>query len=128
MASDGWGRLWVLDKKGDKLGVLEPGASSPSALAGTSRSVRLTGLAWDGVRLLSLDSKSKWIVEVLADGNVRPSASVPCERPKTLAADPAGEVAVLDDKTDEVLLFGPDGESCCHGNLFLNGNMYAWRM
>ncbi|MBZ5638911.1 MAG: hypothetical protein LAO51_09175 [Acidobacteriia bacterium] len=110
MTADGWGRLYLLDRHGERIGVLEPGAPSPAALAGVAKAPRLTGLVWDGARLVSLDARAKGLVEVLADGSLRPIAAVPCERPEALAADPAGEVAVLDSKADEVLLLGPDGQ------------------
>ncbi len=110
MAADGWGRLYLLGRHGDKVGALDPGAPSPTGLAGAGRVPRLTGLAWDGARIVSLDAKSRGLVEVLADGSARPLAPLPCERPEMLAADPAGEVAVLDSKTEEVVLVGPDGE------------------
>jgi hypothetical protein len=110
IAADGWGRLFVLDRHGEKIGMLEPGAPSPATLLGSGGKVRLAGLVWDGVRLVGLDAKTKWVVEVLPDGTLRPVAAIPCEKPEAIAADPAGGVAVLDRKTDEVVLLGSDGE------------------
>jgi hypothetical protein len=110
MAADGWGRLYVLGRRGDRMGVLDPGALALTMLGGDGRGVRLTGLAWDGARIVSLDAKSRSLVEVLADGNLRAVGAVPCEKPEALAADPSGEVAVLDAKAGEVILLGPDGQ------------------
>ncbi len=110
IAADEWGRIFALDRKGDRIGVLEPGAATPATLLGATGKVRLAGLVWDGARLVGLDAKTKWLVEVLPDGSLRPAASIPCEKPEAIAADPAGEVAVLDRKTGEVVLLGPDGE------------------
>ncbi len=110
LSADGWGRLFVLDRRGEKIGVVEPGAPAPAAYAEVGRGGRrLAGLAWDGARLVGLDAKGKMLVEVLADGSVREWVSIPCEKPEALAANSAGEVAVLDSKSGEVVLVGSDG-------------------
>jgi hypothetical protein len=66
-------------------------------------------LAWDGIRLLAVDERGKRIVAISPGGDTVVLAAASLQKPTAIAADPAGQFAVLDEKAQEVLLFAPDG-------------------
>ena len=108
LAADGLGRLWILDRKRARIGRVDPGSSAP-VVAWTPPGARLVGLAWDGARVLTVDTRERVLLASDAAGALQPSALSTVQKPGALAADPAGRIAVLDERDDVVHLFGPDG-------------------
>jgi hypothetical protein len=100
----------VLDRKGERLGLLEPGASVPRSVA-EFRDSKLTALAWDGRRLLAIDFGMKTLLAIDVDGSYRPLVAQGLQKPLSVAVDPTGRIAVLDVKVGAVLFFTDDGVS-----------------
>ncbi len=109
MAADATGRIWVVGRKGQRIGLIEPGAEGP-ALLWQSRDRRVEKLLWDGQRLIAVDGGEGQLVEIRPDGSEAPLGQPGFERPLSAATDPAGYIAVLDGKAQNVMLFGPGGK------------------
>ena len=105
---DGLGRLWLVDRRGERVGRVDPGAEAPTQVW-QSRDSRLVALAWDGRRLIAGDARGKTIVALDAGGARQPLALDAVLRPRSLAVDAAGRIAVLDGREDAVLLLASDG-------------------
>jgi hypothetical protein len=105
---DELGGMWLLDRRGQRVGRLEPGGVEPVPYW-EDRSFRLTDLVWDGGRLIGLDGGNRRIVAFGAD---RLPRTLPVAqqllRPLALAVDPAGRIAILDPKAG-VVLFAHEG-------------------
>jgi hypothetical protein len=108
MVADGRGALWLLDRKGERLGVLEPGAGVPHSVAEFKGS-KLTALAWDGRRLIAIDFGMKAVLAIETDGSYRPLVAQGLQKPIAVATDSTGRVAVLDTKAAAVLFFAAAG-------------------
>jgi tetratricopeptide (TPR) repeat protein len=108
MVADGRGALWLLDRKGERLGVLEPGTGVPRLVAEFKGS-KLTALAWDGRRLIAIDFGMKAILTIQTDGTSQPLIAQVLQKPIAVATDPTGRVAVLDSKVAAVLVFSATG-------------------
>ncbi len=107
VACDTLGSIWLLDRKGTRLGRLRPGGTKlESVWQGEDR---LSAIAWDGRRMLALDPRGRRVVEILEENQLRTVASGTFEKPVALASDFLGRFAVLDDRTRTVTLFGSDG-------------------
>jgi hypothetical protein len=109
LAVDGVGRLWVLDRRGERLGRIEPGGTSPIVTGGGETGARLAALAWDGRRLIALDTRERLLVAVGPEGSRRELAAPGLQKPVDVAANPAGGIAVLDSRAGAVLLFDAEG-------------------
>jgi hypothetical protein len=107
LAVDGLGGHYLLERRG-RIGHLAPGAASP-ALIWEDRAVKPQALVWDGGRLLVLDARSRTVLFLDRGGTLRPLGGPIGERPIAFAADPAGRLAVLDERTGGISLLGPDG-------------------
>lgn len=107
IASGPAGLLYVADRRGERIGVLRPGAPSPETIVARAGS-GVSGLVWDGRRLLAALPRTGSVAEVSGD-LLRPLPGVELRRPESLAADVAGEVAVVDSRAGELLRLGPDG-------------------
>jgi hypothetical protein len=105
---DGMGRLWVLDRRGERIGKIEPGAAAPAPFGELERR-KLTSLVWDGRRLLASSPRDKAVVAIGDDGKVGVLAAQGIQKPLSLAANLAGQLAVLDGRSDGVILFDADG-------------------
>jgi hypothetical protein len=110
VAVDPEGRIFVLDRRGTRVGRLDPGATTLAPVFEVE-GLELSGLAWDGARLVAADAKSAKLVEVLRTGGTRPIPGTLPKRVAAFATSPAGEIAILDDKTGDVLLLGPQGDA-----------------
>lgn len=110
LAVDGTGRLWILDRRGEQIGKIEPGVGSPVPFGNLGRA-RLSALAWDGRRLLALNTKDRTVVAIGADGAPQKVASAGLLRPQALAAGPAGQIAVLDGKNRAAQMFDSSGSA-----------------
>ena len=108
LAGDAAGNLWLLDKKGERVGRVEPGGSAPTMVSSSSGS-RLVSLVWDGRRLIGLHGRDKTLVTIGADGGIAVLGSHRFEKPISLAADPSGRLAVLDTKAGSVIYLRHDG-------------------
>jgi hypothetical protein len=106
----GDGRVWVLGRKGERLGSIAPGAAEPVALW-RGDGVRLTGLTWDGNRLLAVDARARTVVAIHPDGSTQTVVDAGLERPTAIAVDPAGRIAVLDDRGALVRIFDSRGRT-----------------
>jgi hypothetical protein len=107
LVADGTGRLWLLERRGRRIGLVGPGRVAPELFwQGEGR--RLESMIWDGRRLVAIDAKTRSVVAL--DGDVI-NTLVPREaiRPLVLAADPAGRVAILDGRSGTVQFLGANG-------------------
>ena len=66
-------------------------------------------MVWDGRRLIALDSRSKTLIAIAANGTPRTLAASGLTRPDALAVDPAGRIAVLDSRAGEVSILNQRG-------------------
>ncbi len=105
---DDLGRVWVLDRRGERLGVIEPGSMTPKLLW-RADGARLATPAWDGNRLLVVDTRNKSVVAVYPDGSSLPLVTLGLDRPSALAVDPAGRIGVLEARGTLVSFFDADG-------------------
>ena len=105
---DDLGRVWVLDRRGDRLGVIEPGSMNPAPLW-RGDGARLVTPAWDGNRLLAVDTRNKSVIAVYPDGSSQPLVSLGLDRPTALAVDPAGRIGVLQARGTLVSFYDADG-------------------
>ena len=111
--ADDLGRLWVLDRKGERVGLIEPGTTTPVPLWSADGS-RLSTLAWDGNRLLSVDTRNRSVIAIFPDGSTQTVVPEGLDRPTALAVDPAGRIAVLEAKGTSVRFFAADGSGLGH--------------
>jgi DNA-binding beta-propeller fold protein YncE len=107
---DGLGRVWVLDRKGDRIGLFEVGVGQPRTVW-SGDGTRLSSLVWDGNRLLALDTRERSVVAITTAGASSAIVTGTLERPSALAADPAGRIAVLDSKGSIVRFYDASGAS-----------------
>ena len=107
IACDTLGSVWVLDRKGERIGRLRPGGVTLDPV--WQGEDRLSAIAWDGRRMLALDSRGRRVLEILEANQSKTVTSGPFDKPVALASDLLGRFAVLDDRTKMVTLFGSDG-------------------
>lgn len=106
----GRGRLWVLDRRGRRIGRIDPGRSAPEPYWDSGAEARrLVAIAWDGLRLVGLDARTPALLAIDAAGVERPLAATTLLRPTALAADASGRLAVLDTRAGVVRFLDPDG-------------------
>lgn len=105
LAVGGLGELWLLDRRGQRIGHVAAGQQQPGAFW-EDRELRLLDLAWDGAGLVALDSRSRTVIAIGRDGRTRVVSLGVLNRPSALAADPSGAIAVLDPRQGTVHL-GP---------------------
>jgi hypothetical protein len=109
LAADAAGRLWVLDRKRERIGRIDPAASAP-VTAWTRLGARLVGLAWDGSRVVTVDAREKLLLAAAIDGPLEPAGLGSVQKPVAFAVDRAGAVAVLDERDDAVHVLTPEGD------------------
>jgi len=108
MAVEASGRIWLLDRKGESLGRIEPGTTAPLPFWSESGR-KLSAIHWDGRRLLAIDPKNKILLAFDADGRPSPLPARDLLKPIALETDPAGRIAVLDGKDGSIRVLGSDG-------------------
>ncbi len=108
LAADESGGLWLLDRRGQRIGRVEPGSDVPSPYW-EDRAFRLLDLAWDGARLLALDDRSGSVVAFGGDRSPRTVAALKLARAAAIAADLSGRVAIVDAKAGSIVLLRRDG-------------------
>ena len=102
MTVDGEGGVWVVDRRGERVGRIDPGGGAPRlAFADSARKIK--SLVWDGRRLLALDARGKDVVAYTTDGHSSLVDIAGLLRPAAIAVDAAGRAAVLDTKNERVL-------------------------
>lgn len=101
IAVDALGGIFLLDRRGERIGRVEPGAAAPAGYR-EDRAWRLVDLAWDGAQLVALDARARAVLAFGADGTIHPLALPELSRPLALAADPAGRIGVLDPRAGVV--------------------------
>jgi hypothetical protein len=105
LAVEATGRLWLLDRKGERVGRIEPGTRSPAA---TWEGSKLATLVWDGTRLLGIDPKLKDLV-VIGESGSKPLGTQSLQKPVAVAVDAAGRLAILDAKDSSIQLLSSGG-------------------
>jgi tetratricopeptide (TPR) repeat protein len=109
LAIDAVGALWVADRKGTRLGRLDPGAPSPVQVW-RAQDLRASLLAWDGRRLVAVDAKTGSLFAIDSTGREQLiNSGAGLQKPAGVATDPAGRIAVLDARAAAVLLYDRQG-------------------
>jgi hypothetical protein len=108
LAVDAAGGFWLLDRRGRRIGRIEPGGDGPEAHWESERS-RLSSLVWDGRRLVAVDGKTRTVIAIERRAPSRTLTDRELVRPVLLAADPAGRIAMLDGRTWAVRFLRADG-------------------
>jgi hypothetical protein len=108
IAADASGRVFVLDKRGDRIGVLEPGATAVVPLR-EERGTRVAGIAAIGGRLFGVGSRGEGWIGYSGTGIESPVAAVPAASVASFCIDPAGRIVVLDEKTGGVAVVSRAG-------------------
>lgn len=103
LAADPAGRLWIADRRGDRIAVLVPGEAEPRVVH-AARGARVVALAWDGRRVLALQQEARRVVALHLDGTEVVLADGIANAPDALSADRAGRFAVLDSRAGLVVL------------------------
>jgi hypothetical protein len=106
LATDCMGRLFLLGRKGDRLGRIEPGAAAPVEYAAEGR---LAAIAWNGIGLIGVDARERVLVVIGPEGSRRTLPASGLQKPVDIAADAAGGIAVLDSRAGAVLLYDAEG-------------------
>jgi hypothetical protein len=101
LATDGAGGFWLLERRGRRIGRIEPGASGPVP-HWEGAGVRLTGLAWNGEMLVAIDGRRRDIVAVEHGATLRTLVERTPERFVALAADATGRIALFDARTSGI--------------------------
>lgn len=109
LAAEETGALWILDRRGERLGRLRHGAAAPETLW-EEPGTRLTAIAWDGRHLLALDGRGGRLLRIVP-GEPAVDLGGGLQRPEALAVDAAGTVAVLDTKAGAIIVLDPRGKT-----------------
>jgi hypothetical protein len=108
IAVDSAGGVWMADRRGGRIGRLDP-AGAQAEIIWEDKQTKPGTLVWDGHRIVATDLKGGGLLAVTPAGVDRLGAAA-FVKPVALAADAAGQIAVLDEKTMQVTLVGPDGD------------------
>jgi len=108
LAVESTGRIWMLDRKGESLGKIEPGTTAPLPFW-SEPGRKLSTIHWDGRRLLAVDPKNKTLLAFDAAGRPGPLPARDLLKPVAIGTDPAGRIAVLDGKDGSIRILGSDG-------------------
>jgi hypothetical protein len=107
IACDTLGAIWILDRKGARIARLRPGTTRLEPV--WQGDDRLSDMAWDGRRMLALESRGRRVVEIREGNQLKTVAAGSFDKPVALASDLLGRFAVLDDRAKKVTLFSGDG-------------------
>jgi hypothetical protein len=108
LAVDSAGALLVVDRKGDRVARLAPGAPSWTFVR-EAKGSRAIALLQDRGRTIAADERSGGLVALAPGAAEAPVGTVVFRRPTALAIDAAGQIAVLDVKQESVSLLDPSG-------------------
>lgn len=109
LAVDAAGRIYLTDRRGDRVGRVAPGGSAPELLR-ERRGASLAALSWSGGRLLALEERTGRVIDVRPDGTDQPVGSLATSSTPAFAVDAAGQIAVLDARAGTIVLLGVDGQ------------------
>jgi hypothetical protein len=108
LAADPSGRLWLADRRGERVAVIEPGRSDPRVVR-AKRSAKVRALAWDGARVLAFEENGARVVAIDPSGGERTVAEGLVASPIAFTADAAGRFALLDGRDGSVVLADAGG-------------------
>lgn len=108
VAADASGRIFVLDKRGDRIGLLEPGAGAVSPIR-EDRGTRLAGIAAIGGKLFGVASRGEGWIGLSSAGIEEPVAAIPAESIASFCVDPAGRIVALDERSGVVVVVSRAG-------------------
>ena len=108
IAVEASGRIWMLDRKGESLGKIEPGTTAPLPFW-SEPGKKLSTIHWDGRRLLAIDAKDKTLLAFDAGGRPSPLPARDLLKPVAIDTDPAGRIAVLDGKDGSIRVLEANG-------------------
>jgi len=104
------GSIWLLDRRGKRLGRLLPGAAAPVLVREDER-LRLDQLQVDGRRILALDERSRALLAFEPDGAQRVLFDGAGRRLESLTVDRAGRIAMLDTRNAQIVFILPSGKT-----------------
>lgn len=107
MAVDASGTVWLADRKGDRVAQMTPGAAAQ--VVREAKGAGVTALAAGSGRLFAAEEKTGRILVWGAGPGETAFGTAVFRRPTSIAADAAGQVAVLDEKAETVTLLASDG-------------------
>lgn len=102
------GKIYVLDRKGDRIGVLEPGAKAPAPLR-EERGTRFAALTEVRGRLVGAAQREGRLLEIAASGLETPLASLPVDGIDSVCVDAASRFVVLEARRGRIVLSTDDG-------------------
>jgi len=106
LAVDPAGAVWIVDRRGDRVARLGPGAAT-LVVVHESKGGDLGAIAAVGGRVIVAEAKSGRLLQI------SPGAAVPFgpsfRKPAALAADAAGRLTVLDVKAESLTRLAPSG-------------------
>lgn len=108
LAADAAGGFWLLDRRGKRIGRIDPGRGGPEAYW-ESDGTRLLSLVSDGRRLVAIDGKTRTVVAIEPGATPLTLTDRNLVRPVALAADAASRIAMLDARTLAVRFLRADG-------------------
>ncbi|HZN54253.1 MAG TPA: hypothetical protein VFB67_02945 [Candidatus Polarisedimenticolaceae bacterium] len=109
MAVDASGGVWLIDRRGDRVGRWMPGATEPSVVR-EEKGSGATALVAAGGGVVVAEGKSGRLVAIGGSGSVVPLGSAVFRRPAALSVDAAGRIAVLDEKEETLTRLSASGE------------------
>jgi tetratricopeptide (TPR) repeat protein len=110
LTADGLGGLWVLDRRGDRVGRVVPGSGAVRQFVELKKT-KLSALRWDGRRLVAIDDKTRGVITLDTAGTLQPLPATGLQKPETLAAGPAGQLAAIDNRSKAIIIVDAGGES-----------------
>jgi hypothetical protein len=108
IAVDAAGAAWIADRRGDRIGRLEPMGESP-VIVRESKGAGVSALAFVEGRLVVAEERTGRLVAWSA-GGVERAFGPTFRKPTALAADAAGRLSVLDAKAGTVTRLTPSGQ------------------
>jgi hypothetical protein len=109
IAVDASGSVFLADKRGDRIARWIVGTPGPVVVR-ESKGASVTALVVSNGRLIAAEEKTGRLVVVFGPGAGAAFGTATFRRPVALAADDAGRVSVLDEKTGTVTRLAPSGE------------------
>jgi len=108
IAVDASGSVWVVDRKGDRVGRWAVGSPAPSVVY-ESKGAGLAALVVAGSRAIAAEEKTGRLVAIPTNGPAAGFGGASFKRPGALALDAAGRVTVLDLKAETLTRLDPSG-------------------
>jgi hypothetical protein len=109
LAVDFTGAVWIVDRRGDRIGRWIGGTTAP-AVVRESKGAGITSVVVSGERVIVAEEKTGRLVTVTVSGDSSAFGTATFRRPAALAIDAAGRISVLDEKADTVTRLAPSGE------------------